>query len=67
MALKSDSSLSPFEKALCLSLAYRVLGMERWMGQAHTRPDTDGCTVRMGPLNYKRAAGTERLLTRLSP
>lgn len=23
------------------------------MGQAHTRPDTDGCTVRMGPLNYK--------------
>lgn len=33
--------------------------MERWMGQAHTRPDTDGCTIRKGPLNYKRDAGTE--------
>lgn len=67
MALKSDSSLSPFEKALCLSLACRVSGMERWMGQARTRPDTDGCMIRMGPLNYKRDASTERLLTRLSP
>ena len=26
------------------------------MGQAHTRPDTDGCTIRMSTLNYKRDA-----------